>query len=147
VIEFARNILGLEGANSTEFVSNTPYPVVDLLPEQKGVDKKGATMRLGSQPVMIQSGTIAHRLYGFGEISERHRHRYEINPEYIDRLESAGLKFTGRSPDERRMEILELDDKRFFVASQFHPEFKSRPTKPSRMHFGLVEAALANADG
>lgn len=147
VIEFARNILGLEGANSTEFVSNTPYPVVDLLPEQKGVDKKGATMRLGSQPVMIQSGTIAHRLYGFGEISERHRHRYEINPEYIDRLESAGLKFTGRSPDERRMEILELDDKRFFVASQFHPEFKSRPTKPSRMHFGLVEAALANVDG
>jgi len=144
-IEFCRNVLGLAGANSTEFDPNTPHPVVDLLPEQRGVDRKGATMRLGSQPVMVQTGTIAHRLYGVAEISERHRHRYEINPDYIDKIEEGGLKYTGKSPDGRRMEILELTKNDFFVASQFHPEFKSRPRKPSRLHYGLVEAALAHA--
>jgi CTP synthase len=144
-IEFCRNVLGLAGANSTEFDPNTPHPVVDLLPEQRGVDRKGATMRLGAQPVMVQTGTIAHRLYGAAEISERHRHRYEINPDYIDKIEEFGLKYTGRSPDGRRMEILELTGNDFFVASQFHPEFKSRPRKPSRLHYGLVEAALAHA--
>jgi len=145
VIEFTRNVLDMKGANSTEFDTGTPYPVVDLLPEQRGVDRKGATMRLGAQPVMIQSDSIAHRLYGVAEISERHRHRYEINPDYIERLEEAGLIFTGRSPDGRRMEVLELPGKRFFIASQFHPEFRSRPNKPSRLHFGLVEAALKHS--
>lgn len=145
-IEFCRNILGLDRANSTEFDPNTPYPVVDLLPEQRGLERKGATMRLGAQPVMIQAGTTAHRLYGVTEISERHRHRYEINPDYIDKIEEAGMKYTGRSPDGRRMEILELPGKSFFVASQFHPEFKSRPNKPSRLHLGLVGAAVAHAE-
>ncbi|MDH4123676.1 MAG: CTP synthase (glutamine hydrolyzing) [Thermoplasmata archaeon] len=145
-IEFSRNTLNLEGANSSEFDPNTPHPVVDLLPEQRGVERKGATMRLGAQAVMVQSGTTAHRLYGVTEISERHRHRYEINPEYIDRIEAAGMKYTGRSPDGRRMEILEIPEKAFFVASQFHPEFKSRPRKPSRLHFGLVEAAVSHAE-
>lgn len=144
-IEFSRNVLCLSGANSTEFDPNTPHPVVDMLPEQRDVDRKGATMRLGAQPVMVQQGTTAFRLYGVAEISERHRHRYEINPEYIEKIEEAGMKYTGRSPDGRRMEILEIPEKSFFVASQFHPEFKSRPRKPSRLHYGLVEAALAHA--
>jgi len=145
-IEFCRDVLDLKGANSTEFDPNTAYPVVDLLPEQRGIDRKGATMRLGAQAVMVQPNTIAHRLYGGTEISERHRHRYEINPEFIERIEEVGLKYTGRSPDGRRMEILEIPDRLYFVASQFHPEFKSRPRKPSRLHFGLVEGAVSHAE-
>lgn len=145
-IEFARNVLGLEGANSTELDKNAAYPVVDLLPEQRGVERKGATMRLGAQPVIIQTDTLAHLLYGVAEISERHRHRYEINPEFIDQLESKGLKFSGRSPDARRMEILEIAENDFFIASQFHPEFKSRPNNPSKLHIGLVKAAISHSE-
>ncbi|WP_042696750.1 glutamine hydrolyzing CTP synthase [Thermococcus sp. PK] len=142
VVEFARHVLGLEGANSTEIDPQTPYPVVDLMPEQRGLDKLGGTMRLGAYPIKIKEGTLAHRLYGKELIYERHRHRWEVNPEYIERLEKAGLVFSGiAGDDERRMEILELPDKRYFIATQFHPEFKSRPMNPAPVFRGLVKAA------
>lgn len=146
-IEFCRNVLGLEGANSSEFDPETKYPVVDLLPEQIGVEDKGATMRLGVHEAMVQEGSKAYELYQSNRIKERHRHRFEINPEYIERIEEAGLKYTGRSLDGRRMEIAELQGHRYFVASQFHPEFKSRPLNPSRLHLGLVRAAIDYRDG
>jgi CTP synthase len=142
VIEFARSVLGLEKANSAEFGS-TEHPVIDLMPEQKSLTDKGATMRLGAQSVIIDKNTRASKLYGTREISERHRHRYEVNPQYIKDLEAAGLRFSGKSPDGRRMEILELSDHPYFVASQFHPEFKSRPTRPRPLFMGLVQACLA----
>lgn len=142
VIEFARSVLGLEHANSTEF-GPTEHPVIDLMPEQKSLTDKGATMRLGACPVLIERGTLAHKLYGALEISERHRHRYEVNPRYIRELEAAGLKFSGKSPDGRRMEIVELPGHPYFIASQFHPEFKSRPMRPRPLFVGLVQACLA----
>lgn len=142
VVEFARSVLGLTEANSAEF-GPAKHPVIDLMPEQKELTQKGATMRLGAQPVIIERGTVAHKLYGTLEISERHRHRYEVNPRYIRELEVAGLKFSGKSPDGRRMEILELPGHPYFVASQFHPEFKSRPTQPRPLFMGLVQACLA----
>lgn len=141
-VEFARNVLGMPDANSTEFDPHTSHPVVDLLPEQKNVTKKGATMRLGAQPTIIQKGSLAERLYGSLEVMERHRHRYEINPHYIEMFEQKGYRFTGRSPDGQKMEIAELDGHPFFIGSQFHPEFKSRPHRPSPLHFGLVKAAI-----
>ncbi|MCJ7488790.1 MAG: gamma-glutamyl-gamma-aminobutyrate hydrolase family protein, partial [Thermoplasmata archaeon] len=142
VVEFSRNVLMFHDANSTEFEPHTSHPVVDLLPEQKNVTKKGATMRLGAQDIDVEKGTTAYKLYGATTISERHRHRFEINPQYIDRIQEMGLKFTGRSPDGRKMEIAELEGHPFFMGSQFHPEFKSRPQKPAPMHYGLVKAAL-----
>jgi CTP synthase len=142
VAEFCRNVLDLEGAISTEFDKNTPCPVVDILPEQKGIKNLGGTMRLGAQDVIVQEGTKAHKLYGSTMISERHRHRYEINPDYIKQIEEAGLKFTGRSPDKIRMEIAELENHPYFVASQFHPELKSRPMKPAPLYVGLIKAIL-----
>ena len=147
VVEFARHVLGWEDANSAEFDAQTEHPVVDLMPEQKGIQELGATMRLGAYPVVIEPGTLAHKLYGKTQISERHRHRYEVNPKYIDDLERAGLVFSGRSPDGRRMEIAELpvEEHPFFLASQFHPEFKSRPTKPRPLFLGLIEACLAHS--
>lgn len=141
-VEFARDVLGMPDANSTEFDPHTSHPVVDLLPEQKNVTKKGATMRLGAQTVLVDKGSSAEKLYGATEISERHRHRYEINPHYIDMIQEKGLKFTGRSPDGKRMEIAELQGHPFFIGSQFHPEFKSRPKRPAPLHLGLVRAAL-----
>jgi CTP synthase len=145
-IEFARNVLGLKGANSTELDSENPHPVVNILPEQKGVDDMGATMRLGDHEVNVSKGK-ARDLYGTDRISERHRHRYEINREYIDQIEAKGLKYTGRDISGRRMEILELEGHPYFIASQFHPEFKSRPDEPSPLHLGLVKAALAHKKG
>lgn len=142
-IEIARNVLGLERAHSTEFDPSTPYPVVDLLPEQREVKQMGATMRLGAHPVLIDRNSKAYEIYGKSPIMERHRHRYEVNPQYIDKFEAAGWRFTGRSPDGVRMEIGELENHPYFIASQFHPEFKSRPEKPSPLHLGLVRAALA----
>jgi CTP synthase len=142
VVEFCRNVLGLEGANSTEFDKNTPHPVVDILPEQKGVKNLGGTMRLGAQNVIVQEGSKANALYGSTKISERHRHRYEINPDYIKQIEDNGLKFTGRSPDKIRMEIAELSGHPFYVASQFHPELKSRPMRPAPLYAGLLKAIL-----
>jgi CTP synthase len=141
VIEFARNRLDLEGANSSEFDPRTNHPVIDLLPEQEKIEKMGATMRLGAYPVIIKKDTLAHKIYGKDKISERHRHRYEVNPEYIAKLEKGGVRFTGTTPDSKRMEILELKDHMFFVASQFHPEFRSRPVKPSPLHRALVDSA------
>ncbi len=141
-IEFARNALGMEGANSTEFDPKTPYPVVDLLPEQRGVKDMGATMRLGAHEVVLEAGSKARDLYGTSRIYERHRHRYEINPDFIPKLEAGGLKYFGKSDDGRRMDVLELDGHPYFLASQFHPEFKSRPLRPSPIHYGLVSAAM-----
>ena len=140
-VEFART-LGLEDANSTEIASGTQHPVIDLMPEQRSVDSKGATMRLGAHEVRIQPGTLAERLYGRRRVWERHRHRYEVNPDYISKLEQGGLVFSGRSLDGRRMEILEIPSLYFFIATQFHGEFRSRPMSPSPPYYGLVKASL-----
>jgi CTP synthase len=145
VIEFCRNVLELHDANSTEFAPETKNPVIDILPEQKGVDNLGGTMRLGAQDVFVQEGSVAHRLYGAAKISERHRHRYEVNPVYIYKIEEKGLKFTGKCKDGTRMEIAQLDNHPFFLATQFHPEFKSRLGKPSPPYLGLVRAAMEKA--
>lgn len=142
VVEFARNVVGLKGANSTEHEPNTPHPVIDLMPEQLSVDQMGGTMRLGSLPIMIREGTLAHTLYGSTLIHQRHRHRYEVNPEYHERLKRAGMVFSGMSPDQRRVEIIELPEKKYFIATQFHPEFKSRPGKPEPVFRGLIAASL-----
>ncbi len=147
VIEFARNVCGLENANSTEIDPNTPYPVIDLMPEQKDIKNKGATMRLGAHKIIIEKETIAHILYEAKEIYERHRHRWEVNPKFWDTLKKHGIVFSGKSPDGRRMEILELPERFFFLASQFHGEFKSRPSKPSPEYFGFVRACLDRKQG
>ncbi|WP_400207773.1 glutamine hydrolyzing CTP synthase [Methanomethylophilus alvi] len=146
-IEIARDVLGLEGADSTEFEPGTKHPVIFIMPEQAEVTQMGGTMRLGAQTVLVEKGSKAEALYGADRISERHRHRYEVNPGYIDRFEEAGWKFTGRSEDGTKMEIGELEGHPYFVASQFHPEFKSRPMKPSPLHQGLVDAAMAYRKG
>jgi len=141
VVEFSRH-LGMNGANSTEIDPHTPYPVIDLMPEQRGVDSKGATMRLGAHEIRITSNTKANLLYGRDVISERHRHRYEVNPDYLDRIVNGGGVFSGRSIDGTRMEIFELPSKFYYVSTQFHGEFKSRPGKPSPPYYGLIKAAL-----
>jgi CTP synthase len=140
-IEFARHALGLEGANSSEFDKKSPHPVIDLLPEQRSVKAMGATMRLGAHEILLDASSQAAKLYGDTTIFERHRHRYEVSPGYIEKLEATGLKFTGRSDGGRRMEILELQGHPYFVASQFHPELRSRPLRASPIHLGLVRAA------
>jgi CTP synthase len=142
VIEFCRHNLGFEDANSGELNPKSLHKVVDLLPEQEGVEDMGGTMRLGAHRILLKEGSQAHRLYGALEISERHRHRYEINPRFIPEIEKRGLLFTGTSEDGRRMEVAELPGHPFFMGSQFHPELRSRPGKASRLHFGLVRAAL-----
>ncbi len=142
VVEFARNVCGLEQANSTEVNPDTPNPVIDLMPEQKGVKRKGATMRLGAHKIVVKKGTLAHKLYGAEEIYERHRHRWEVNPDYLGILKKHGLVFSGKSPDGQRMEILELPDKFFLFASQFHGEFKSRPGNPDPEYYGFIKACL-----
>ena len=142
VIEFARNVLGLEGANSTELDPDTPYPVIDLLPEQREIKQLGGTMRLGEIPLKIEKGTMAYKIYRKTDVGERHRHRYEVNPEYIDRFEEKGLKFSGKSDGGRRMEILEIPDHFHFLATQFHPEFKSRPLRPAPVFKAFVKAAI-----
>src|SRR3954452_20548163 len=145
VMEFGRHVAGMDGANSTEFDPETPHPVIDLLPEQKEVTDLGGTMRLGADPVKIHPGTRARDLYGEAVIYERHRHRYEVNLFLRKRLEATGLVVSGTSPDERLVEIIELDDHPFFVASQFHPEFKSRPERPSPLFRDFIAAALERA--
>ena len=139
VVEFSRNVLGFTGAHSAELDEDTPHPVIDLLPEQEGVDDMGGTMRLGAHVTDIEAGTLAHELYG-DTCEERHRHRYEVNPEYIGPLEDAGLVFSGTSG--RRMELLELPTHPYFVGTQFHPEFRSRPTRASPPFVGLLDAVL-----
>jgi CTP synthase len=143
VVEYARNVLDLPGAHSAELDAETPHPVIDLLPDQADLDEMGGTMRLGTHVTEIQSGTLAHDLYDESSCEERHRHRYEVNPEYIDDLESAGLVFSGTSGP--RMEILELPDHPYFVGTQFHPEFRSRPTRASPPFLGLLDAATGGA--
>ncbi|MEN6373070.1 MAG: CTP synthase [Armatimonadota bacterium] len=142
VIEIARDVCGLKDANSEECDEHTPHPVIHLLPEQKGIKDKGATMRLGVYPCRIKDGTLAARLYKEDLIYERHRHRYEVNNGYRTKLERGGLVCSGVSPDYRLVEIVELSGHPFFIATQFHPEFKSRPTNPHPLFQGLVHAAL-----
>jgi CTP synthase len=142
VSEFARHVVGLDGANSTEMDPETPFPVIDLLPEQKGVEDLGGTMRLGARAVEVAEGTRARELYGDSVIFERHRHRYEVNNIYRERLTDAGLVVCGTFEQGRLVEIVELPDHPWFVASQFHPEFKSRPTRPAPLFNGFVAAAL-----
>jgi CTP synthase len=139
-IEFARNVLGLKGAHSTEFDPNTPHPVIALLDEQKQVSNKGGTMRLGSQPCQLAMGSRAGHLYGAFLINERHRHRYEFNNAYREQFEQAGFLFSGTSPDGKLVELIELKDHPFFIASQFHPEFKSKPNKPHPLFKGFIAA-------
>ena len=142
VVEFARNVCGLKDANSTEINPTSPYPVIDLMPEQRGVEYKGATMRLGAHKVILEPNTLAHSLYQQTEIYERHRHRFEVNLDYMDVLKKNGVCFSGKSTDGRRMETLELPNLYFFFASQFHGEFKSRPVRPSPEYRGFIQACL-----
>ncbi len=143
VIEFARNVCGLAGANSTEFEENTPHPVIDLMEAQKDIDAKGGTMRLGSWPCWLRKGSLAAEAYGTSRISERHRHRWEVNTKYHRELKKKGMIFSGMSPDKRLVEIIEIKDHPFFLATQFHPEFKGRPTHPHPLFAKFVERTLA----
>jgi CTP synthase len=145
IIEFARNACGLEGADSSEFVPDTPHPVISLLDSQRKVTDMGGTMRLGAYPCVLQEGSRALSVYSEPEISERHRHRYEVNNEYRDLLSAQGLRFAGLSPDGGLVEIIELSDHPFFVATQFHPELKSRPTRPHPLFAAFIGAARARA--
>jgi CTP synthase len=145
VSEFARHIAGMDGANSTEMDPETPYPVIDLLPEQKAVEDLGGTMRLGAQAVELADGTRARELYGDDTVHERHRHRYEVNNLFRPRLEELGMVVSGTFQEGRLVEIVEIADHPWFVASQFHPEFKSRPTRPAPLFGGFVGAALARS--
>jgi len=146
-VEIARNLAGLEGAHSTECVPDTPHPVIDLLPEQKRVTELGGTMRLGANKVVIQEGSLAAKLYGKLEIEERHRHRWEVNEKYYDILEKTGARYTAVSKEKGLKEILELPDRYFFLGTQFHPEFKSRPWAPSPPYYGFVKAAYDKKRG
>ena len=145
VIEYARNVLKLKDSNSTELDEVTKNPVIHIMEEQKGIHKKGGTMRLGSYPCIIKDGTLAKKLYDKEEIAERHRHRYEYNNEYREQLEKAGLIISGTSPDGLLVEMVELKNHPYFIATQFHPELKSRPNKPAPLFVGLVEAAKSKA--
>jgi CTP synthase len=142
VIEFSRHVCGLKDANSTEINPDSPYPVIDLMPEQRGIEIKGATMRLGAHKIVIEPDTIAHKLYKCYETYERHRHRFEVNLDYSEALRKNGLVFSAKSTDSRRMEMLELPDRFFFFASQFHGEFKSRPGRPDPEYYGFIRACL-----
>ena len=145
VAEFARHVAGMEGANSTEMDMETPFPVIDLLPEQKEVANLGGTMRLGADPIKLHEGSRVREIYGEAVVYERHRHRYEVNNLLRKRLEAAGLRTSGTSPDDRLVEAIELDDHPFFVASQFHPEFKSRPERPAPLFRDFIAASLERA--
>ena len=142
VIEFARNVCRLKGANSREFDPDSPYKVIDFLPDQSDDTDKGGTLRLGAYPCRLKKGTHIKEAYGSDEISERHRHRYEFNNEFRQRLEEAGMTLSGTSPDNYIVETMEYEDNDYFIGVQFHPEFKSRPDKPQPLFVGLVKAAL-----
>jgi CTP synthase len=147
VIEFARDVCGLEGANSGEFDTRTPHPVIDLMDEQREVVEKGGTMRLGVYPAKLLPGSVVHKIYGEEVVYERHRHRYEVNNRYRARLEEAGLVCSGTSPDDRLVEFVELPDHPFFVGTQAHPEFKSRPNRAHPLFAAFVAAARERAEG
>jgi len=144
VVEYARNCCGLTGAHTTEVDKNAPHPVIDFIPEQVKIlqeSRYGATMRLGAYPAVMKKGTTIQKLYDATKVSERHRHRYEVNPEYVEKLERCGLVFSGRSPDGVLMEFMELPKHPYFVGTQAHPEFKSRPLRPAPLFDGLIKAA------
>lgn len=147
VIEFSRHVCGMERANSSEFDPDSPYLVIDLLPEQKDIEDMGGTMRLGLDPVRINQGTLAHHAYQQELIYERHRHRYEVNNQYLSRMQQNGLKVCGILPDRHLVEIIELPDHPWFVATQFHPEFKSRPHRPQPLFRDFIGAALKHSKG
>ena len=144
VIEYARNICELEGANTTEINPDTKYPVIDLLPEQRKISQKGGTMRLGKHKILVKEGTLFEKIYGSTTIYERHRHRFEVNPEFIDILTANGLIFSAKSEDGIKMETLELPNHPCFIACQFHSEFQSRPAKPSPPYFQFIKSASQN---
>jgi CTP synthase len=141
-VEFARNVCGMDKANSVEVDPETPEPVIDLMVEQRGLADKGGTMRLGSYPCVIKEGTLAYRVYGKRKIEERHRHRYEFNTSFARRLEDAGLVLSGVSPDGNLVEMVEIPSHPWFIASQFHPEFKSKPLHCHPLFKGFIKAAL-----
>jgi CTP synthase len=142
VVEYARNVVGLTGASSSEIDPSTPYPVIDLMPDQRGLVDKGATMRLGSFPCFVFEGTRAHEAYGATQITERHRHRWEVNNAFREQLQNKGLVLSGLSPDRRLVEMIELKDHPYFVGCQFHPEFGSRPMAPHPLFRRFIRAAL-----
>ena len=141
VVEFARDVLGLKDANSEEFDELTKNPVIHIMHDQKGVTNKGGTMRLGAYPCNIKEGSLAKKVYKTHKISERHRHRFEYNNAYKEVMEKKGLIVSGTSPDEKLVEIVELKEHPYFIACQFHPEFKSRPDKPAPLFVGLIKKA------
>jgi len=144
VVEYARNVCGMKDANTTEVEKNTPFPVIDFIPDQVKIiveSRYGATMRLGAYPAQLAEGSLVRKIYSDSKVFERHRHRYEVNPKYIEQIEAKGLKFSGRSPDGVLMEFMELPTHPYFVATQAHPEFKSRPMKPAPLFDGLIKAA------
>jgi len=143
VIEFARNVLKLEDVNSAELDENCKNPVIHIMETQKSVSKKGGTMRLGAYPCKIKENTLAYKVYKTDMISERHRHRYEYNNKYKEILEKNGLICSGTSPDGTLVEIVEMPSKKFFIAGQFHPEFKSRPDKPAPLFVEFVRAIIS----
>ena len=149
VCEFARNVCGMQGATSAEFEPDCEFPVIDIMPDQEEITDKGGTMRLGAYPCKVQPNTLAEEAYGESLVYERHRHRYEVNNAFRDQLTAAGLKISGLSPDDRLVEMIELpeDVHPWFVASQAHPEFKSRPTKPAPLFREFVRAAIAHHEG
>jgi CTP synthase len=144
VVEFARHVCGLAGANSSEFDLQTPHPVIHLMAEQKAIDTKGGTMRLGAFPCVLQNETLSAKLYGREKISERHRHRYEFNNSYRAEFGAKGMILSGLSPDSELVEIIELKNHPWFLGCQFHPEFKSRPMDSHPLFRGFIEAALQN---
>ena len=143
--EFAKNVLGHENATSTEFDKTTDYPIINLMEEQEDIVDLGGTMRLGTYPCKLEKNSRAYSLYNSELINERHRHRYEFNNKYRDEFENAGMKITGTSPDGKYVEVVELEGHPYFVASQYHPEFKSRPDKPHPLFFGWINAVLENS--
>jgi CTP synthase len=147
VVEFARNVLGLQAANSVEFDERTPHPVISLLESQAQVQEKGGTMRLGAYTCVLKSGTLAARLYGKDQVSERHRHRFEVNNSYRNRLSDGGLVISGHNPELNLVEMIELPSHPYFVGCQFHPEFKSKPFAPHPLFGGFIRAAVENRDG
>ncbi|MFQ5520528.1 MAG: CTP synthase, partial [Candidatus Methylomirabilia bacterium] len=146
VIEFARNVCGLAGANSSEFDPSARHPVIDLLPEQRALTAKGGTMRVGAYPVVLAEGTGAYKAYDRGVVQERHRHRYEVNNDYLTDLEKNGLRVSGIWAEKQLVEIIELPDHPWFVASQFHPEFRSRPWEPHPLFAAFIQSALAHQE-
>ena len=146
VIEFARSAVGWQDANSAEFSETTTHPVIALMPEQEGVSQKGGTMRLGSYPCVLAAGSRSREMYETERISERHRHRYELNNEFRTELQKDGLILAGTSPDGALVEMIELEKHPWYVGCQFHPEFKSRPNRPHPLFLGFIKAALAEAE-